>query len=176
MLQFSAKSVPIWPVVGDIPDLQSIVHAQAVTISDQAALIEDFQDTLDAAQAAPPTTATGNSTGTTSLALTNVSGAVLLGATVTGGGLPVAGVTIVSQQSGTAGGNGTYITSAVTTVTNGALTISPSGSAPPLWPAPEDAPTLTLIQQQQTAIMRSQTALLQQYLDLLNTSQTAPTP
>jgi hypothetical protein len=63
----------------------------------------------------------------------------------------------------------------VTTLTNVALSITP-GSSVSTWPTPQDAPTLSLISQQQTAVLRTQNALLQQYQDLLNTSQTAPPP
>jgi hypothetical protein len=66
---------------------------------------------------------TGTSTGTTSLAMTAVTGTIMVGATVAGVGVP-ANTTIVSQASGTTGGNGTYITSAATTLAGVALTIT----------------------------------------------------
>jgi hypothetical protein len=66
---------------------------------------------------------TGTSTGTTSLVMTAVTGSIMIGATVAGAGVP-AGVTIVSQASGTTGGAGTYITSAATTLSAVALTIT----------------------------------------------------
>jgi len=65
--------------------------------------------------------------------------------------------------------------SAATTLTGVALTFTPGGGAMP-WPTPTDSNTLNTIQQQQTAILRSQTALLQQYQDLLNTSLTPAPP
>jgi hypothetical protein len=66
-------------------------------------------------------TATGTGTATvTSLAVTAVMGTIFQGATVTGTGVP-AGTTIVSQQSGPLGGNGTYITSQATTANAAAL-------------------------------------------------------
>lgn len=77
----------------------------------------------------PPATGTGNSTGTTSLAVTAVTGRIYIGSTITGTGVP-AGVTLISQQSGVQGGAGTYITSANTTLTNAALTFTPGASAP----------------------------------------------
>jgi hypothetical protein len=70
-----------------------------------------------------PAHGTGTSTGTTSLSVTAVTGTIMVGATVAGTGVP-AGVTIVSQASGTTGGNGTYITSAATTLSAVALTMT----------------------------------------------------
>jgi hypothetical protein len=70
-----------------------------------------------------PATGTGTSTGTTSLAMTAVAGTIMIGATVAGAGVP-GGVTIVAQQSGATGGNGTYTTSAATTLPGVALTIT----------------------------------------------------
>jgi hypothetical protein len=66
----------------------------------------------------PDVTGIGNSTGTTSLTLTGLSGSFLMGSSVTGAGVP-AGTTIVSYQ----GGN-VYITNQPTTLTNVAVTIS----------------------------------------------------
>jgi hypothetical protein len=70
-----------------------------------------------------PANGTGTSTGTTSLTMTAVTGTIMVGATVTGVGVP-AGMTIVSQASGPTGGNGTYITSAPTTLSSVALTMT----------------------------------------------------
>jgi hypothetical protein len=70
-----------------------------------------------------PAHGTGTSTGTTSLVMTAVTGTIMIGATVAGTGVPV-GVTIVGQVSGTTGGDGTYTTSAATTLTAAALTIT----------------------------------------------------
>jgi hypothetical protein len=124
-------------------------------------------------------TAIGNGTASgtpaTTLTVSAVSGGnIVIGAVVAGAGVPT-GTTIVAQQSGTAGGAGVYTTSVQTTASSAALTFTP----PPLvmnWPTPSDAPTLTTIQQDQTSILRTQTALIQQYQDLLNDSQTAPPP
>lgn len=164
---------PQWPVAGDVPDLTAIVQSQATTITEQAVLIDAYQNVLNNAQAAAPATATGTATGT-SLTLTSVIGRIMLGAFVSGPGVP-SNTTIVGQQSGTPTGNGTYTTNQATTASNSALTFIPSGGAMP-WPPVSDAPTLTAIMQDQTAILRTQTALLQQYQDLLNTSNTPPPP
>jgi hypothetical protein len=172
MLNVSPLAAPVWPIPGDVPPLKTIVQDQAETIAAQEALLHAYQVNLNTAQSSPPTTATGNSSGTTSLTLAGVTGSLLLGATVTGTGVP-ASTTITAQQSGTSGGAGVYTTSQATTLVNAALTISPGGG-PINWPTPQDAPTLSLISQQQTAVLRTQNALLQQYQDLLNTSQTAP--
>jgi TorA maturation chaperone TorD len=170
----------VWPITPDAPDLLAIVQAQARTIEDQEALIDDYQEVLSDAQAAPPTGATATATGT-ALALTAiVNGPVLIGSIVTGPGVPAANpptvpnTIIIGQTSGTAGQAGTYTTNQATTCANAAVLILPGGSASP-WPSPQDADTLNLIVQAQTAIIRTQTALLQQYQDLLNTSQT-PAP
>jgi hypothetical protein len=162
-----------WPDAGDAADLLTIVQAQAATMADQADLIDRYQTVLESAQAPSPATATGTSTGTTALTLASVAGVVLIGSTVTGTGVP-AGLTIVSQQSGTLGGAGVYITSAVTTLTSIALTITPGGGPSP-WPTPRDAPTLSLISQAQVATIRTLSAAMQHYQDILNYSQTPPT-
>lgn len=70
-----------------------------------------------------PATATGNSTNTTSVALSDVSGTVLIGGVVEGAGVP-AGTTITEQLSGSPGGDGTYGTSNATQLSNVALTIT----------------------------------------------------
>jgi hypothetical protein len=171
-MQVSPLATPVWPIPGDVPPLLTIVQDQAETIAAQEVLLHAYQTNLNTAQASPPTTATGNSTGTTSLTLAGVTGSVLLSAAVTGTGVPAA-TSIVAQQSGTPGGAGVYTTNQVTTLVNAALTITPGGG-PVNWPVPQDAPTLSLISQQQTAVLRTQNALLQQYQDLLNTSQTTP--
>jgi hypothetical protein len=99
-----------------------------------------------------------------------VAGVIAINAKVAGAGVP-AGTTIVSQQSGTTGGAGTYTTSAATTVSNGPLAFTPPTLAP-TWPVPQDAPTLNTLVQNQTAVTRTQAALIQHYQDVLNTSQT----
>jgi hypothetical protein len=68
-------------------------------------------------------TGTGTATGA-SLAVTAVTSAIILGSTVTGTGVP-AGTTILSQQSGPVGGNGSYTTSVATTASAAALTFTP---------------------------------------------------
>jgi hypothetical protein len=162
-----------WPDANDAADLLAIVQAQATTLADQTDLIDRYQNILEVAQAPPPATATGTSTGTTALTLASVTGVVLIGSTVTGTGVPAA-LTITAQQSGTLGGAGVYTTSAVTTLTSAALTITPGGGPSP-WPTPRDAPTLSLISQAQVASIRTQSALMQHYQDILNYSQTPPT-
>ena len=236
---------PLWPINGDAPPLLAIVQAQAQTIADQEALIDDYQEVLSDAQApaspiataigtgsganlgvssaagtiyigatvagtgvpagttilaqqsgtpggngtyttsqtttsvgaaltfTPGATATGTATGT-SLAVTAAVGVIEIGATVGGVGVPD-GTTIVSQQSGALGGNGTYITSQPTTAAAAALIFIPVVHLTP-WPVPRDADTLNAIMVAQTAVIRNQTALLQQYQDLLNVSQTAAPP
>jgi hypothetical protein len=172
MLNVSPLATPVWPIPGDVPPLKTIVNDQMTTIAANEVLLHAYQLDLNSAQSSPVTTATGTSTGTTSLTLAGVTGSVLLGATISGGGVPAA-TTITAQQSGTPGGAGVYTTSVATTLTNASLMLTPSGQ-PSSWPPPQDAPTLQLIVQAQTAVIRNQTALLQQYQDLLNTSQTTP--
>jgi hypothetical protein len=119
----------------------------------------------------PPGVATGTGTATgTSLAVTAVNGAIITGATVAGLGVP-AGTTIVNQQSGAAGGSGTYTTSVATTAAAAPLAFTPPKAASS-WPTPQDAPTLMLIMQNQSAVTRTQAALISHYQDVLNTSQT----
>ena len=138
---------------------------------------------LDAAQAPPallPTpTGNGTASGTPATTLTVsavTGGSIVLNAVVAGSGIPT-GTTIVSQTSGTIGGNGVYVTSVATTASSAALTFVPAQQPSP-WPpvAVQDASDLNAIMQQETAVIRTQTALLQQYQDLLNTSQTPPPP
>lgn len=66
--------------------------------------------------------ATGSGTGT-NLTLSATTGLVSIGDKVTGTGVP-ANTTIVSQTSGTTGGNGVYVTSNATTASSASLTIS----------------------------------------------------
>jgi hypothetical protein len=161
-------TTPTWPVSNDAGDLIGIVEAQSETIAEQAALIDRYQGVLKAAQAATggsPATAVGTGTGT-SLVTTGTNGVIKAGSVVAGTGVP-AGTTIMSQTSGTTGGNGTYVTSQATTANNATLSFTPQA-----WPVAQDAPTLTLLVQNQTAMIRTQTTLIQNYLDVLNTSQT----
>ena len=177
MLQPTPTALSLWPIAGDVPDLNAITREQAKTSAAQMALIDAYQGVLANAQAVPPATATGTSTGTTSLTLTTIAnGSILIGAVVAGTGVPV-GTAITAQQSGTAGQAGVYTTSAPTTLTSVALTFTPSGVAM-TWPAPAvvDAATLTLIQQSQSAMLKTQTTLIQQYQDLLNISETPAPP
>jgi hypothetical protein len=171
MLQPSttATTTAPWPIPGDAPDLLATVEAQAKVVADQEALLHAYQGVLNTAQTAP-TTAVGTATGT-SLALSSVVGVILLGSTVTGTNIP-AGTTIVGGPLG--GGAGTYTTNQATTANNNALTFTPGGGATSTWPTPQDADTLNLIVQALTAVIRNQTALLQQYQDLLNISETPP--
>lgn len=160
-----------WPIAGDVPDLNVIVDDQAATIAAQEALLHAYQGVLSAAQAPPHATATGTATGTTSLTLTAVTGQVVMGAVITGAGVPtIPAATITGGPQG--GGNGTYTTNVALTLTNAALIFTPGGG-PGSWPVPQDAATLNLVVQAQTAVIRGQTALLQQYQDLLTISQTA---
>jgi hypothetical protein len=66
---------------------------------------------------------TGTSNATTDLVMTGVTGTIMIDATVAGVGVP-ASTTIVSQKSGTTGGNGTYSTSVATKLSGVALTIT----------------------------------------------------
>lgn len=67
-------------------------------------------------------TATGNGSGT-NLTLSSTVGLVSIGDSVSGTGVP-ANTTIVSQTSGSTGGNGVYVTSNATTSSGASLTIS----------------------------------------------------
>jgi hypothetical protein len=171
-----------WPIPGDVPDLNAIVQDQAETITAQEALLHAYQVVLNAAQAPVPGTvahATGTALGN-QLTLSAVTGVIGIGATVTptataDAALVPVGTTIQGQISGTTGGAGVYLTSQPTTASATGLTFTPLPT-PSLWPTPQDAPTLNLIVQQQTAVIRTQTATLQHYQDLLNTSLTAAPP
>jgi hypothetical protein len=117
--------------------------------------------------------ATGTGTGTSfSLAVTAVNGTIVTNATISGIGVPV-GTTILNQMSGAAGGAGTYTTSQPTTAASAPLAFAPpAAEAASPWPVPRDAITLNTLSQNQTAVLRTQSALLQHYQDVLNTSQT----
>jgi hypothetical protein len=167
---------PVWPIAGDVSDLNVIVDDQAATIAAQEALLHAYQGVLSAAQAPSPTGATGTATGTALSLTAIVNGPVLIGSTVTGPGIPASpATTLIAQTSGSAGQAGTYTTSQATTCSSASLVITPGGG-PGHWPTPQDADTLNAVVQAQTAVMRNQTALLQQYQDLLNVSQTAAPP
>jgi hypothetical protein len=170
----AASSSGLWPPASEAASLTTIVQDQATTIAAQAALIDGYQDALNTAQTPPPAAATGTGTGT-SLVVAGVVGVIIDGAVVTGSGVPTSPpTTIVAQTAGAPGGDGTYTTSAATTITSGALTFTPGGG-PMQWPSATDSPTLLSIQQAQSALLRNQTAVIQQYIDLLNASETAPT-
>jgi hypothetical protein len=116
-------------------------------------------------------TATGTATGT-ALAVTAVNGTIVIGASVAGAGVP-ANTRIINQASGTSGGAGTYTTSQATTASAAPLAFTPPPAGPVMaWPTPRDAPTLMLLLQNQTALARTQAAVIQHYQEVLNTSQT----
>lgn len=181
MLQVSPQSVAIWPITGDVPELQTIIADQAETIAANEVLLHDYQVNLNAAQnpVGPAATANGQTSGTSNQLIVSVpvTGTIVAGATITWTGMPTAPpVTILGQISGNPGQDGTWLISApITLAAITALTFTPP-PATGAWPTPTDAPTLLLITQQQTAILRNQSALLQHYVDLLNTSQTPAPP
>ena len=181
MLQPLPMATSTWPIAGDAPDLLAIVQAQAVVIHDNMQLVDAYQAVLDAAQAAPPPlpTATGNGTAGASpnqnqLTVTSAVSTIVVGAVVAGAGIPTA-TTILNQVSGSTGGNGVYTTSVGTTASASALTFAPP-PLPSTWPPVSAATDLNAVLQDQTSIIRTQTALLQQYQDLLNASETAAPP
>lgn len=169
----------VWPIPGDAPDLQAIIQAQAETIEQNEALLHGYQTDLNTAQNPPspaPTTGTGTGNGT-QLNVTAATGTIVRGAVVadTNNVTVPLGTTILGQISGTVGGAGLYLTNNPTTANGTALTFT-APPPPSSWPLPTDAPTLNLIVQNQTAVIRVQTALMQHYQDLLNNSQTTPPP
>jgi hypothetical protein len=196
MLQPKSTATSVWPIPGDVPDLQQIVWAQMATIADQATLIDAYQGVLNTAQAPPATSApippagvaasaVLTATGTTAQ-LASVTGVVQVPSNVGFAGSGVSnpippGTQIVQQLSGTTSGNGSYQLAgpgisgsfAVTNI-NVVLTpvVTPGASA---WPPVSDEDDLNNIVAAQSIIIRTQTSLLQQYQDLLNTSQT-PAP
>jgi len=175
MLAPSATAATVaWPDTAEAPDYQQVVWAQAATMAEQFDLIAYYQDVLEDAQAIPPATGVGNSSGTTTLTVTAVTHTIKLGSIVTGTGVPT-NLMIVAQTGGTTGGAGTYTTDQVSTLGNIALTFTPGGGNSP-WPPITDSPDLLEIVQRQTVILRSQTALISQYVDLLNVSSTAVPP
>lgn len=259
-------ATPVWPIPGDVPDIEDVIDDQATTIKAQAALIDAYQAVLSSAQSAPtgtPANSTGTAgtvgspsnqitvTGTTGTivtgaiitspvfgiagggppfqvlgqisgtpggdgvylvnysvvftsipltftppALTTVGvvgtsaaapnanqltittgappGSITIGATVLDGSLVPSGTIILGQISGTSGAAGVYLTSNPTSCSNTNLTINTYATSS--WPVPTDAPTLELIREDQTAILRMQSSLIQNYQQLLNDSQTTPPP
>jgi hypothetical protein len=103
-----------------------------------------------------------------SLAVTGVSGVIAVNSAVSGQGVP-AGTTITAIAAG--GGAGTYTTSQPTTASAAPLAFTAPPIAPS-WPAAQDAVTLTAVQQNQTSVLRTQSALIQHYQDTLNSSGT----
>jgi hypothetical protein len=171
----TAAATPVWPIPADSPNLQAIVWAGMKTIAQQEALLHAYQTDLNNVQAIAPATGTGTNTPSpgTTLVLTGVVGLITPGAVIAGAGVVATPpLTIVSQISGTTGGNGSYTISASAALSAVALTFTPGGGNPK-WPVSTSSDDLMLIAQDQTAIIRSQTALLQQYQDLLNVSATA---
>jgi hypothetical protein len=116
---------PTPPPIGTVPvgDLVGPAIAPAAVPPSVAGVVQPQY-------APPPATATGTSSGTTSLTLASVTNKVVLGATITGTGVP-AGTKIVSQTSGTTGGAGVYTTSVVTTLAGVALTITSASATVP---------------------------------------------
>lgn len=172
----AAPSPSSWPIAGDVADLLAIVQGQTETMEQQEALLHAYQTNLNNAQAVVGTPATGNATSTgNQLAVTTVVGVIKNGSTLTDGPAVPAGTTVLGQISGTAGGAGTYLTSAATTCSSTPVTFTPP-TTEANWPTPQDQVTLNLLVQQQTAVIRVQTALIQHYQDVLNTSQTASPP
>jgi galactitol-specific phosphotransferase system IIB component len=174
MLQITPTASAVWPSTGQATDYQQVVWAQAKTMAEQADIIATYQTILENAQVVPPASAVGNSTGTTSLQVTSIVGQVVIGAVVSGTGVPT-GMKIVAQTAGTPGGNGTYTTDVVSTLSGVTITFTPGGGNSP-WPPETDSPDLLDISQRQSAILRTQNALIQQYVDLLNSSSTPVPP
>lgn len=181
MPQAGVTPLDMWPITPDAPDIRAIVEDQAATIAAQAALIDAYQTNLNTAQAGTPgTAATGSGTTTgasTSVTIASAQGTIVVGATVTGTGIPTSPATkVLGQISGTTGSNGVYLlNNAVNLATATTLTFTPPPS-PSTWPSASDSDTLLSIQQIQTAVLRVQSALLQHYIDLLNTSAVPQPP
>jgi hypothetical protein len=176
MLAPATTATLTWPIPGDAPDLRAIVEDQAATIEAQAAMIDAYQAVLNAAQNVPGTPATGTGTATgNQLAVSSVTGTIVKGAVITDGVTVPANTTILGQISGTPGGAGNYLTSAVTTAAATPLTFTPPDTTG-AWPSLNDAPSLMTILQDQTTILRQQAALIQGYQTLLNDSETPAPP
>jgi hypothetical protein len=161
-----------------IPAGTTILNQQSGTTGGAGSYTTSQATTASAAPLAftpPPSLgiATGTGTGTsTSLAVSAVTGTIVTSATVSGAGVP-AGTMILNQMTGTPGGIGTYTTNLATTAASAPLAFTPpAGEETSPWPTPRDAPTLNLVSQNQTAVIRTQSALLQHYQDVLNSSQT----
>lgn len=170
------QTTQTWPIPADAADLRAIVEDQAATVAANAILIDAYQQNLNAAQNVPGVVADGSGTGNgTQLAVTGSTAPIVTGAVVADDGnvtVPL-GTKILGQISGASGRDGTYLTDQPTTASATALTFTPPDNTA-AWPAPNDAPTLMLIVQDQLTVLRQQTALLQGYQTLLNDSETAP--
>lgn len=179
MLAPTPATTTSWPIAGDAPDLLQIVTDQAETIASNEALLRAYQTNLNTAQNPPagtPATANGVITtgATTSIAVSGTIGTIVIGATITGTTNATA-PTVLGQISGTTGSDGTYLISAPVTfaVVTGLTFTPPPAPFPGTWPVPRDVTTLNLLVQEQTALIRTQTAMIQHYQDVLNTSQVA---
>lgn len=181
MPQAGVTPLDMWPITPDAPDIRAIVEAQAETIETQETLLHAYQTNLNAAQGGTPgTPATGAGTtagSSTTLTVASASGIIQTGAVISGSGVPTVNPpTVLGQISGTTGSNGTYLLSAaVNLATATTLTFTPPPT-PSTWPSASDSDTLLSIQQIQTAVLRVQSALLQHYVDLLNTSAVPQPP
>lgn len=170
-----------WPIAGDAPDLLQIVTDQAETIAANEALLHAYQTNLSTAQnplPGPAATSNGAVTGgpSTSITVSGTIGTIVTGAAVTGTTNVTAPI-VLGQIGGAPGSDGTYLLNApVTIAVVAALTFTPPPPPfPGTWPLAQDVTTLDLLVQQQTAVIRTQTALIQHYQDVLNTSQ-VPAP
>lgn len=179
MLSPQTTASVVWPIAGDVPDLNNIIDEQAAAIAAQFALLAAYQGALAAAINPVPgtvATATCTSTGTqiAVAATPAIVGTIVVGSTLSDGVTVPANTHVLGQISGTPGKDGVYLTDNPTTASATVITFTPPPT-PQNWPTPQDALTLNLIAQQQIAVLRVQSALLQHYQDLLNTSQT-PAP
>lgn len=181
MLAPSPVPTATWPIAGDAPDLLAIVTDQAETIASNEVLLHAYQGNLNLAQnppAGPAATANGAVvTASTSITVSGTIGTIVTGATVTGTPNTTPPV-VLGQISGTVGGGGTYLLNApVTLAAVAALTFTPPPPAfPGSWPTPQDAVTLNTLAQYQTSVIRTQTALIQHYQNVLTTSEVPAPP
>jgi hypothetical protein len=162
-----------WPDSGDAGSLLLIVQTQTKTIADQEALINRYQSILNQAQGGPTPqpVATGTVTSSgTSIAVSAVANSIVIGAAVSGAGAPPSTL-IVTQVTGSPGGVGTYTTNLATSASAAPWSFTPPASLPS-WPIPQDADTLMSLVQAQTALARTQAAVIQHYQEVLNISQT----
>lgn len=179
MLAPNPLTTTSWPIAGDAASLLQIVTDQAETVASNEALIHAYQGNLNAAQnpvAGTPATANGavTSGATTTIVVSGTIGTIVAGAAIAGTGLATPPI-VIGQVSGATGSDGTYLISAAVTfaVVTGLTFTPPPPAFPGTWPVPQDVTTLNLLVQEQTAVIRTQTALIQHYQDVLNTSQVA---